>query len=125
MVTKSRRYVSGAISFSKVDERKDNKTQFQRHVWMWESNKVYMGEKNWAQFQADATNSSLVAGSNPADSGDDKGTFHRVIMLLSNKFHCFSTHLEENSTMASLEGKRLYTGGGECSGLWCQGRCSF
>lgn len=40
MVTKSRRYVSGAISLSKVDERRDNKMQFQRHVWMWESNKV-------------------------------------------------------------------------------------
>lgn len=39
---------------------------------------VYKGEKNLTQFQADATNSSLVAGSNPADSGDDKGTFHGV-----------------------------------------------
>ncbi|CAL9770044.1 unnamed protein product [Musa acuminata subsp. burmannicoides] len=35
--------------------------------------------------------------------------FLLVIMLLSNKFHRFSTHLEENSTMASLEGERLNT----------------
>lgn len=51
MITKSRRYVSGAISLSKVDERRDNKMQLQRHVWMWELNKgvlilhIYRGKK--------------------------------------------------------------------------------
>ncbi|THU53943.1 hypothetical protein C4D60_Mb10t19730 [Musa balbisiana] len=111
MITKSRRYVSGAISLSKVDERRDNKMQLQRHVWMWELNKVYKGEKNLTQFQADATNSSLVAGSNPADSGDDKGTFHGVSICRGLS----SIHLEENSTMASLEGERFNTTIMKCS----------
>ncbi|CAD5184918.1 unnamed protein product [Musa acuminata subsp. malaccensis] len=70
-----------------------------------------MGEKNRTQFQADATNSSLVAGGNPADSGDDKGTFHGVSICRGLS----STHLEENSTMASLEGERLNTTIMKCS----------
>ncbi|XP_065027535.1 polygalacturonase-like [Musa acuminata AAA Group] len=70
-----------------------------------------MGEKNRTQFQADATNSSLVAGGNPADSGDDKGTFHGVSICRGLS----STHLEENSTMASLEGERLNTTVMKCS----------
>ncbi|RWW42463.1 hypothetical protein BHE74_00051993 [Ensete ventricosum] len=45
----------------------------------------YMVEKNRklrAQFQADATTSSLGAGSNHADSGDDKGIFHGVSIFV-------------------------------------------
>ncbi|CAL9198055.1 DNA repair protein REV1-like isoform X1 [Musa acuminata AAA Group] len=45
----------------------------------------YMVEKNRklrAQFQADATTSSLGAGSGHADSGDDKGIFHGVSIFV-------------------------------------------